>query len=77
MHEAHAPRKAVSHQSGGALAFAALIVGNIALAFGPWFVRLTDVGPVAAGFWRITLATPLLLALAMLPGKARGGSAGC
>lgn len=69
MHEAPAPRKAVSHQSGGALAFAALIAGNVALAFGPWFVRLTDVGPVAAGFWRITLATPLLLGLAMLTGK--------
>jgi drug/metabolite transporter (DMT)-like permease len=69
MHEAPAPRKAVSHQSGGALAFAALIVGNIALAFGPWFVRLTDVGPVAAGFWRITLAIPLLLGLSVLTGK--------
>ncbi|ONF96951.1 DMT family transporter [Sphingomonas jeddahensis] len=68
MHEAQATRKAVSHQSGGALAFAALIVGNIALAFGPWFVRLSDVGPVAAAFWRISLATPLLLALAVMTG---------
>jgi len=68
MHEGPAPRKATSRPSGGALAFAALIGGNIALAFGPWFVRLTDVGPVAAGFWRIGLATPLLLALASLTG---------
>ncbi|WBH15184.1 DMT family transporter [Sphingomonas radiodurans] len=64
MHEATAPRKATSQPSGNALAFAALLAGNIALAFGPWFVRLTDVGPVAAAFWRIALATPLLLALA-------------
>ncbi|MEN2787773.1 DMT family transporter [Sphingomonas qilianensis] len=50
------------------LAFAALIVANIALAFGPWFVRLADTGPVAAGFWRVALATPVLLAMAL-----RGG----
>ncbi len=68
MHEGRPTRKAVSHQSGGALAFAALIGGNVALAFGPWFVRLSDVGPVAAAFWRISLATPLLLALAVLTG---------
>jgi drug/metabolite transporter (DMT)-like permease len=42
----------------------ALLGGNVALAFGPWFVRLTDVGPVAAGFWRIALAAPILVALA-------------
>ncbi len=63
MHEAPAPRKATPQPSGGPLAFAALLGGNLALAFGPWFVRLTDVGPVAAGFWRIALATPLLLVL--------------
>lgn len=68
MHEGSPPRKATPRQSGGALAFAALLCGNVALAFGPWFVRLTDVGPVAAGFWRIGLATPLLLALAALTG---------
>ncbi len=42
------------------LAFAALIFGNVVLAFGPWLVRLADVGPVAAGFWRLALAIPLL-----------------
>ncbi|GAA0658397.1 drug/metabolite transporter (DMT)-like permease [Sphingomonas insulae] len=50
------------------LAFAALIVANVALAFGPWFVRLADVGPVAAGFWRITLAIPFLAAFALAGG---------
>jgi drug/metabolite transporter (DMT)-like permease len=42
------------------LAFPALLLGNAALAFGPWMVRLADVGPVAAGFWRLTLALPFL-----------------
>ncbi len=46
------------------LAFAALLGGNAALAVGPWFVRMTDSGPIAAGFWRLTLALPLLALLA-------------
>ncbi|MFD1789651.1 DMT family transporter [Sphingomonas floccifaciens] len=52
-----------------ALPLAALFAANLALAFGPWFVRLTDVGPVAAGFWRIALATPVLLAAATMLGQ--------
>ncbi|MFL0587803.1 DMT family transporter [Sphingomonas olei] len=68
MHEGPTTRKAVSRESGNAIAFAALMVGNVALAFGPWFVRLTDVGPVAAAFWRISLATPVLLVLAAATG---------
>lgn len=54
---------------------AALVAGNVALAFGPWFVRMADVGPVAAAFWRIALAAPLLVALAHMGGK-RGPFAG-
>lgn len=42
------------------LAFIALLVGNAALASGPHFVRLADTGPVAAAFWRLALALPLL-----------------
>ena len=64
MHQSGAPRKAVAARQSVAahpLAFAALVVANVALAFGPWFVRLADVGPVAAGFWRIALAVPFLL----------------
>lgn len=41
-------------------AFALLLIGNLALAFGPWLVRLSDVGPVATGFWRLGLALPFL-----------------
>jgi drug/metabolite transporter (DMT)-like permease len=52
----------------GIVAFGALVVANVALAFGPWFVRATEVGPVAAGFWRLTLAVPFLIALAVQQG---------
>jgi drug/metabolite transporter (DMT)-like permease len=45
---------------------AALLVGNAALAMGPWFVRLADSGPVSAGFWRVALALPVLAALARI-----------
>ncbi len=44
---------------GGAWPFAALLLGNVALALGPWLVRLADTGPVAAGFWRMALPLPL------------------
>lgn len=45
-------------------AIVAVVCANIALAFGPWFVRMADTGPVAAGFWRIALALPVLLVMA-------------
>ena len=64
-------------RDSGRLALAALVVANVALAFGPWFVRAADVGPVASGFWRIALAAPLLAALALAggakPGRLPGG----
>ena len=41
-------------------AFPALILANLVLAAGPWMVRLADVGPVAAGFWRLAVALPFL-----------------
>ena len=48
------------------LAFPALLLGNVALAFGPWLVRLSDVGPVAVGFWRLILALPFLWIVARI-----------
>ena len=44
-----------------ALAFFALIAGNVAIAFGPLLVRYADSGPIATGFWRLALATPFLI----------------
>ncbi len=42
------------------LAFPALLVGGIAIGFSPLFVRLSELGPVATGFYRLFLALPLL-----------------
>jgi drug/metabolite transporter (DMT)-like permease len=53
-------------------AFAMLIFGNVMLAIGPWFVRLSDLGPVATGFWRLALAFPFIAAIALI-GQRRGG----
>lgn len=44
---------------------AALLVANVALALGPWAVRLADSGPVSAGFWRLVLPLPLLFGFAL------------
>lgn len=52
------------------LAFPALVLANLILPLGPVLVRLSDVGPVAAAFWRLTLALPFLLLLAA-PGLRR------
>ena len=46
--------------SRGAAAFAALVVGAMAMGVSPIFVRLADVGPFASAFWRVTLALPAL-----------------
>src|SRR5439155_27008450 len=51
------------------LAFAAVLVCSSALAFGPWLVRLSGVGPVAAGFWRLALALPFLALIARAAGE--------
>src|SRR3569623_1940800 len=55
--------------AAGRFAFPALLAGSLMLAFGPWMVRLADVGPVAAGFWRLAIVSPLLLAIASRSGR--------
>lgn len=50
-------------------AFVALLVGNLALAMGPFLVRHSGVGPVAAGFWRLALALPFLFLVARMVGQ--------
>jgi len=55
------------------LPLAALLLGNVALAMGPWFVRLADTGPVSAGFWRVALALPVLALLARANKQPLGG----
>ena len=53
-------QKILHQQPPSLLAFAALLAGNIAIAFGPLLVRFADSGPIATGFWRLALATPFL-----------------
>ncbi|MFC3442948.1 DMT family transporter [Sphingobium rhizovicinum] len=52
------------------MAFPALILANLILPIGPVLVRLSDVGPVAAAFWRLSIALPFLILLAV-PGLKR------
>lgn len=47
----------------------ALLGGNVALAVGPWFVRLADTGPVSSAFWRLALALPFVLWFAHASGE--------
>jgi len=42
--------------------FAALLIGATCIGFSGIFVRLADVGPAAAGFWRMIFALPVLAA---------------
>src|SRR5690349_967980 len=49
--------------SAVARAYAAMVVANVALAFGPWLVRLADVSSLSSAFWRLALAAPLLFLL--------------
>jgi drug/metabolite transporter (DMT)-like permease len=44
---------------------AALLLANLSLALGPLLVRLADTGPVAAGFWRLMIAMPVIFLLSL------------
>lgn len=59
----------MGHSKDYPFAFPALLLGSSALALGPWFVRLSGVGPVAAGFWRLALALPFLFIIARVTGQ--------
>jgi drug/metabolite transporter (DMT)-like permease len=79
MHPRASERKTVSAQKTvepTALAIVAVVLANVALAFGPWFVRLADVGPVSSAFWRIALAAPLLAGAALATGWRPFGAGG-
>ncbi|HEX8583893.1 MAG TPA: DMT family transporter [Allosphingosinicella sp.] len=71
------PSAPPSAPRAGRYAFPALLLANLMLAFGPWMVRLADVGAVSSAFWRLALAAPFLLVLARpgLRGPARPSAA--
>jgi drug/metabolite transporter (DMT)-like permease len=68
MHRPDQTRFAPHRESRSVLAraYAAMVVGNVALAFGPWLVRLADVSSLSSAFWRLALAVPFLFLLTRL-----------
>ena len=57
-------------------ALLALLAGSILIGLGPSFLRLSEVGPMAAAFWRCALATPLLWLLARREAATPSGNSG-
>lgn len=53
-----------------------LIFAAAVLGLAPILVRLADVGPAAAGFWRFAFAMPILLLLVVRPGFSGGEAIG-
>ncbi|WP_439500209.1 DMT family transporter [Bosea sp. (in: a-proteobacteria)] len=51
--------------------FLALLLGATCIGFSGVFVRYADVGPAAAGFWRMIFALPVLAAWTALEGRDR------
>lgn len=61
------------------LGMMALILGAIAIGFGPIFVRFSECGPIATAFWRIVLPLPLMLAMVRRDARSQpttGGKSG-
>ena len=53
-------------------AVAVLVFGACVIGLSPILVRLTETGPAAAGFWRLTFALPLLAVMARRAGGGVG-----
>jgi len=60
-------------EAASRLALPALLVGAVAIALSPIFVRLSEVGPSATAFWRVALALPVLILLQLAAARRRGG----
>lgn len=77
-----APAIPVRPASPALAMFLALLLGATCIGFSGIFVRLGDVGPAAAGFWRMLFAMPVLAAWTALEQrkpageKVRGGAFG-
>jgi len=57
--------------AGNPLALAALFAGATAIATSALFVKVSEAGPVATGFWRVFLALPFLWGWALFGGRRR------
>ena len=53
------------------IAVAALLAGAVAIAVSPLFVKVSEAGPVATGFWRVALALPFLWAWSLIGSRER------
>ncbi len=56
---------------GNGVALAALFCGAAAIASSALFVKVSEVGPVSTGFWRVFLALPVLWAWVVYEGRRR------
>jgi drug/metabolite transporter (DMT)-like permease len=65
---------APSPQRERVVATLALLAGAVAIAASPLFVKVSEAGPVATGFWRVALALPVLWAWSMVGQKERHAS---
>jgi len=54
------------------IALLALFGGATAIGFAPIFVRLSQIGPSATAFWRLTLTLPALWLWALLEKRSGG-----
>ena len=52
------------------LALLALFAGAAAIAASPLFVKVSEAGPVATGFWRVALALPFLWTWSLVTARA-------
>ena len=69
-----APAIPVRPASPALAMFLALLTGATCIGFSGIFVRLADVGPAAAGFWRMVFALPVLAAWMALEGRRAGAT---
>lgn len=61
---------AAGHEQDRTRALIVLLTGASVIGIGPIFVRLAEVGPAAAGMWRLVFSLPLLFVLAQRNGGA-------
>jgi drug/metabolite transporter (DMT)-like permease len=63
--------KRIGSEKKRKLALLYLVIGAVAIGFAPIFVRLSEVGPIATGFWRVAIAFPILTLLSLGQGYTR------
>lgn len=61
---------AATRDNGGLKALGVLVLGGAIIGLAPILVRLSDAGPAAIGFWRVTFALPLLALMSL---RTNGG----